>query len=811
MAIMEFALLIAVVLGLAYISVAIWIWTLVITVVLILLSIFSPLGIVVLTLCWLLFLPVALFANLKKQRQHYFTQPLVKKLQAHIPTISPTDQDAIEAGDVWWEKELFCGRPNWKKLLAFPVPTLTAEEQDFIDNQVDTVCSMLDDWKIVTHDFDISPEAWAYLKKERFFGMVLPKEYGGRGFSALAHSTVVAKMATRSITAAVNTMVPNSLGPGELLLHYGTDEQKKYYLPRLVTGEEMPCFALTSPTAGSDAASIIDSGVICRGMHEGKEVIGIRLNWEKHYITLAPVATVLGLAFRLSDPEHLLSDQVDVGITLGLIPTTHPGVEIGHRHCPMHIPFMNGPTRGKDVFIPLDWIIGGVKMAGHGWQMLMESLSIGRSISLPALSTACGKLSYRTTGAYAQVRQQFNTSIANFEGVEEALANVAGLTYSLEACRIMTAGAVDLGLSPAITSAIAKYHMTEMGRVVINNAMDVHAGHAVQAGPRNFLSNPYMAVPVSITVEGANILTRSLIIFGQGAIRCHPYSLKEIKLFPKTDPQSEAELDSVLMSHMGFVISNVVRNFVIGWTGGLLLLSPVRGPTARYYRQLTRMSAALALLADSSMLLLGGELKRKERISARLGDVLSQLYIASTVLKYFQDNKQPASDLDNVRWSLENCLYEIQIAIDELRDNFPLRWAGKLLYFLVFPFGPAYRKPSDALCHKIVSTMTQPSEFRDRLTRYCYISKDAQDPVTRLDIALTQRVELDGVLKKFHNLVRNKTVPAHLPFSQGVKFALKANAVSADEAANLLAYNKLEQEVIKVDEFSLDFNEVLTE
>lgn len=811
MAAMEFALLLIVVLGLAFVSVSVWIWTITITAALVLLSIFGQLGIIVLALCWIIFLPVALFAILKKPRQKYFTTPLVKKLQKHIPAISLTEKQAIDAGDVWWEKDLFCGRPNWKKLLSYPAPTLTSEEQDFIDNQVDKVCSMLDDWEIMSSTHDLPKEVWDYLKKERFFGMVIPKEFGGRGFSALAHSTVVVKMATRCISAAVNTMVPNSLGPGELLLHYGTDEQKKYYLPRLAKGEEMPCFALTSPTAGSDAGAMTDFGVVCRGMYQGKEVLGFKLTWEKRYITLAPVATVLGLAFRLYDPDRLIGTEVDVGITLCLVPTTHPGVEIGHRHFPMYLGFMNGPTRGKDVFIPIEWIIGGVKMAGHGWQMLMESLSVGRSISLPALSTACGKVSYRTTGAYARVRKQFNTSIANFEGVEAALAQIAGLTYTLEACRIMTAGAVDLKITPSIASAIAKYHMTETARVVINNAMDVHAGHAIQTGPRNFLSAPYIAIPVSITVEGANILTRNLIIFGQGAIRCHPYILQEIELFSAQDEASQKKLDDILMSHIGYVVSNFVRNLLIGFTAGKLLFSPVRGPVAKLYRQLTRMSAALALLSDSSMMLLGGALKRKERISARLGDILSELYIASAVLKYYSDNKQPTSDLDNVRWSVENCLYRIQIACDDIANNFPMRWVGKLLYGIIFPYGAAYRKPSDALDHKVVAAMTVPSEFRERLTRYFYKSPETDDPITRLELAFTQQINLEELLRKFQNAVRNGTVEHHVMFAEGVKEAAKAGILTTDEVHALLAYDALEKQVIKVDEFSFDLHSVLTE
>jgi acyl-CoA dehydrogenase len=811
MALVDFVILLAVILGLAYVSVAIWVWTLTIAAVLVLISIFGHLGVLLLTLFWLMFLAAALFANLSKLRTQYFTTPLVKRLQDHIPAISLTEQQAIEAGDVWWEKDLFCGHPNWKKLLSIPTPTLTAEELDFIENQVETLCGMLNDWEITMELYDLPAEVWEYLKKERFFGMVIPKEYGGRGFSALAHSTVVLKIATRCLAAAVNTMVPNSLGPGELLLHYGTDEQKKFYLPRLVNGEEMPCFALTSPTVGSDAGAMIDTGIVCRGMYEGKEILGMRLSWDKRYITLAPVATVLGLAFRMFDPEHLLGDKEDIGITVALIPTSHEGVEIGHRHMPMHIPFMNGPTRGKDVFIPLDWIIGGVSMAGKGWQMLMESLSIGRSISLPALSTACGKLCYRSTGAYARVRKQFNTSISNFEGVDEALAQIAGLLYTQEATRIMTVGAVDLNISPAIASAIAKYEMTEMGRQIVNHAMDIHGGHAIQMGPRNFLANPYMATPVSITVEGANILTRNLIVFGQGAIRCHPFILQEIALFPKTDAKSRAELDKVLMKHVGFVITNIVRNFICGWTGGLLLLAPVRGPTAKYYRQLSRMSAAMALLSDTSMMLLGGKLKRKERLSARLGDILSQLYMGSAVLKYFQDNKQPQSDLDNVKWSIQHCLYEIQIAIDEIFDNFPIRWIVPILKFLIFPWGRAYRKPSDKMDYNILIPMLAKSELRDRITRYCYVGTDDNDPLKRLDDAMDARNSLEANVKKFNSIIKAGTIPGHLAFSEGVNRALKAGALTQEEAKSLLKYDELEQQVVKVDEFSLDFRTVLTE
>jgi acyl-CoA dehydrogenase len=811
MAFMDIAILLLTAIGLAYFCVEVLVWTLTFAVVLVLVTIFSHLPVVALVFCWLFFLVIAGFATLKKQRIRYFTTPLVTKLSKRMPAISDTEREAIEAGDVWWEKDLFCGRPKWKKLLAIPKPILTAEEQDFLDNQVETLCGMLNDWEINNRLNDLPPEVWEYLKRERFFGMVIPKEYGGRGFSALMHSTAVVKIATRSVTTAVNTMVPNSLGPGELIVHYGTDEQKNYYLPRLARGEEMPCFALTSPDAGSDAGAMTDTGIVCRGMFEEKEIIGIRLSWDKRYITLAPIATVLGLAFRLFDPEHLLGSEEDIGITLCLLPTSHPGVETGHRHWPMHLAFLNGPTRGNDVFIPLDWIIGGREKAGQGWRMLMECLSIGRGISLPALSTACAKLSYRTTGAYAQIRKQFNTSIANFEGISEALGDIGGYTYLLEACRIMTAGAVDLKIRPAITSAIAKYHMTEIARKILNHAMDVHAGHAVQMGPRNVIAPAYTAIPVSITVEGANILTRNLIIFGQGAIRCHPFVLQEVELFAsEDDEQKNAKLDKLLMSHIGYFISNLVRNICFGFTGGIFIFAPVRGPVARYYRQLTRMSAALALLSDACMMLLGGALKRKERISARLGDMLSELYLASTVLKYYNDQGQPAADLDSVRWCLEMSLYKIQQACDELLDNFPMRWLGSLLHFIIFPCGRAYRKPNDDLHLKVVAPMLAHSEFRDRVTQYCYLGKSSNDPVTRLDAVLDLQAKLEPLLKKFQIALRSGKVPTEGGFKERVLAASQAEILTADEAQALLDFEAMKQEVIKVNEFSFDFNSVIT-
>lgn len=815
MAVIDVLIWIFAVIALAYIQAPVILWTLSLGLVLILLSLFGSIGPIMLSILWGTYLLAAIFANVKKIRQQLFTKPFIKILKQRMPSMSETEREALEAGNVWWEKDLFCGRPEWKKFLAMPAPTLSKEEQQFIDNQVEVLCSKLNDWEIVHRDQDLPSNVWAYLKQERFFGLVIPKEYGGHGFSALAHSTVVMKLATRSISAAVNTMVPNSLGPGELVLHYGTSEQKEYYLPRLARGEEIPCFALTGPEAGSDASSITDSGIVCYGEYNGKEVLGIKLTWDKRYITLAPVATVLGLAFRLYDPAHLLSKKEDVGITLCLIPTSHPGVEIGNRHLPLHMAFMNGPTRGKDVFIPLDWIIGGVSMAGSGWRMLMECLSIGRSVSLPALSTACGKLTYRMTGAYARIRRQFNTPLASFEGIEEVLSEIAGMTYLLESCRKLTCSALDQQVRPSIASAIAKYHMTEMARNVMGRAMDVHAGHGIQVGPRNFLAHAYMAIPISITVEGANILTRNLIIFGQGAVRCHPFLLREIELLSAPENATQAKfnlkrLDRLLLSHIGYAVSNFVRSAVSGLTGGLFIHSPVRGPLAYYYRQLTRMSMALSLLSDISMLVLGGNLKRKERISARLGDILSELYLASSVLKYFKDQGSPKSDLDHVKWCVQSCLHHIQIACDGLLHNFPLRGLGKVLRWIIFPYGIAYKKPSDALSRRIVEQMTVPSDMRNRLTQYCYIDTDSQNPMRQIEEALSKVTTIDPIWKKFQKAKRSGTLPHLSNFQERTESALKAGILSPDEVQHLRDYYELVKEIIKVDEFSFDLSSVLT-
>ncbi|MDX1900824.1 MAG: acyl-CoA dehydrogenase [Gammaproteobacteria bacterium] len=811
MAFLDTLILVFVVLISAYFNLSKFIWTILLGAVLIVLTKFTHPTHLFIFVTWVLYFTAVSFALVRPLRIRFMTAPLIRLLQDRMPSISQTEKIAIESGDVWWEKELFCGRPKWQNLLAIPEPRLSPEEKHFINNQVETLCGMLNDWKIVNELHDLPPEVWQYLKNERFLGMAIPKEYGGLGFSALAHSSVVAKIATRCVSAAVSVMVPNSLGPGELLLHYGTTEQKNYYLPRLARGEEIPCFALTGPEAGSDAGSLTDSGVVCRGQYQGKEVLGIRLNWDKRYITLAPVATLLGLAIRLTDPDNLLGNGKSLGITLCLIPTNHAGVEIGARHLPLSLAFMNGPTRGKNVFIPLDWIIGGSDKIGHGWQMLMECLSVGRAISLPALSTACSQLANRATGAYARLRRQFNTPLAYFEGISEVLGEMAGSNYFIESCRLLTASAVDQKISPAIASAMAKYNMTELARTVVKHAMDIHAGQAIQVGPSNLIVSGHLAMPVSITVEGANILTRNLIIFGQGAIRCHPYILKEVEyLNAERSPSRFKKLDALFFSHAGYFISHTVRNLWCGLTGGRLLRSPVKGVTASYYRQLTRMSTALAWLSDVTMMMLGGELKRRERLSARLGDMLSQLYLSSAVLKYFNDQGQPESDVIYVKWCLETALARIQNACDALLDNFPNKRLGRFLHDCIFPFGKAYRGPSDKLNQKVALSMTEPSEFRKRMTHLVYTSPSADDPLHRLDQALTEVKNIEPLLKKLQKAIRQDQIQAGLPLVEQLKYAAQHNILSQDEIATLQSFNVLYQKIISVDEFSFNLDRILT-
>ena len=729
--------------------------------------------------------------------------PLLALFRKILPQVSQTEQEALDAGTVWWDGELFSGNPDWNKLLAYPKPTLTAEERAFIDGPVEELCAMLDDWQITNELHDLPPVAWQFIKDQGFLGMIIPKVFGGKGFSALAHSEVVMKLSTRSGTAAVSVMVPNSLGPAELLLHYGSDAQKNHYLPRLANGSEMPCFALTSPEAGSDAGAIPDFGVVCRGTWEGAEVLGMRLTWEKRYITLGPVATLLGLAFRLYDPEHLLGARDDVGITLALIPTATPGVHIGRRHLPLNAVFMNGPNWGRDVFIPLDYIIGGAANAGQGWKMLMNCLAAGRSISLPANATGMAKLCALTSGAYGHVRTQFKMPVGRFEGVEEAIARIGGNAYLMDAARVMTAGAVDLGEKPSVISAIVKYHLTERARAVVNDAMDVHGGKGICMGPSNYLARAYQQIPIGITVEGANILTRSMIIFGQGAIRCHPWVLKEISATQEPDAaRALRDFDIAFFGHAAFVVGNLVRVLVLGLTRACFIRVPGDAHTRRYYRQLTRFAAGFALLADAAMFVLGGSLKRRERLSARLGDILSQLYLASAVLKRYEDAGRPADDLPLLHWAMQDALLRLQEAFGGLFDNLPGRLIGFVMRQLIFCRGLEYKAPSDVLGQQVVRTLMAPGPARQRLTAGTYISPSEHDAVGGLEAALVAVIAAEAVEAKMRAAQK-----AGVLSGKGTSLtdsALRQGIISASDAQVLARAQQLRRRAIMVDDFPRD-------
>lgn len=734
----------------------------------------------------LLVVVVVLLVAVPDIRRSLITRPAFAFFKRVLPPLSPTEREAMQAGDTWWDADLFSGRPDWHKFHQTKAPQFTEAEQAFIDNQLETLLAMLDDFRIVQQDSDLPKKVWDYIRKEKFFAMIIGKEFGGLDFSPAANSHIVSRIATRSISAAVSVMVPNSLGPGELLTHYGTDEQKNYWLPRLADGTDIPCFALTGPEAGSDAGAIPDTGIICKGEFEGKEVVGIRLNWSKRYITLAPVATVLGLAFKLYDPDGLMGEQKDIGITCALIPTNHPGVETGERHLPLNQAFMNGTTYGKDVFIPLDWIIGGKDYAGKGWRMLMECLSAGRGISLPALAAATGHVTERMTGAYGYVRQQFGMPIGLFEGVQAAMGKIGGTNYTLESMRRLTVTALCEGKSPSVITAMTKYHMTEMGRQVMDAAMDVHAGKGIQLGPRNYLGHGYMATPVSITVEGANILTRNLMIFGQGATRCHPYVLAEMEAASNpNEDEGLQQFDSLLLKHIGFAAGNFFGSLFMGLTGARFNASPMSGPTARYYQQLTRMSRALALTADMAMLVMGGDLKRREMLSARLGDVLSHLYMASAVLKRYEDDGRQSGDLPFVEYALEHHLYEIGQAFKGFFANFPSRIVAWTLRLAIFPLGIHYNKPSDANLQAVAKSMMEPGVTRDRHTFLCYWKDDANDMTGHMELAFLAMREHADVYKRIRKAVKLGDIAEDLSGDELVKAARKAEVITADEAKSL--------------------------
>ena len=753
------------------------------------------------TIVWIMFLLPTIFLGVSDIRQKSLTIPLLKRTRSVVPPMSDTERDAIEAGSVWWESELFRGSPDWGQLLHYKTPELSGEEQAFIDGPVDQLCIMIDDWDITHNRMDLPKEIWTFLKRQGFFGMIIPKKYGGLEFSAYGNSSVVMKISARSISAGVTVMVPNSLGPAELLLHYGTEAQKDHYLPRLADGREIPCFALTGPNAGSDAASIPDAGVVCKGDFEGKKVLGLKLNWEKRYITLGPVATVLGLAFKVYDPDGLLGGDVDLGITCALIPANTPGVTIGNRHFPMNAAFQTGPNSGTDVFVPLDYIIGGAENIGNGWRMLVESLSAGRGISLPAVGAAAGKSSARLTGAYARIRKQFKTSIGKFEGVEEALARIGGLTYMMEAGRLLTVSALDSGEKPSVVTAILKYHNTEKMRQVINDSMDIHGGRGICMGPSNYLARAYQALPVGITVEGANILTRTMIIFGQGAIRCHPYLVKEMDAATMDDQAAgQQAFDSALVGHIDYFITNVCRAFVYGISGSHLAESPLPGRMATYYKRLGQMSAAFAVTADLALMTLGGAFKRKEKLSGRFADALSYMFYASAVLKKFEDDGRPRSDLPLVEWSAKYSLYQVQMALDEILRNFPVKWLGVLVRIILFPLGQSLRQPNDYLSHRVAALLIKPGEARDRLTQGIFISDDENDITGCLEDALVKVIAAEPIERRLRANLQEKSDLQN--YQQWIDDLIGLDLVSAEEAEILLLAQAATRKVIMVDDFT---------
>jgi acyl-CoA dehydrogenase len=723
-------------------------------------------------------------------RRDFVTRPIFNAVEGVMPSLSPTEAQAIDAGDTWLDAAIFTGDPDWNQLLAVPKAVLTAEEQAFLDGPVERLCALVDDWKITWELRDLPPEAWDMLKRDKFFGMIIPKEHGGLGFSAFAHSEVVRKLSTRSSAVAVTAMVPNSLGPGELILRFGTTEQQAHWLPRLADGREIPCFGLTSPEAGSDAAAMIDSGVVTKGEWQGEEVLGIRLNWHKRYITLGPVATVLGLAFKLRDPDGLLGDKEEIGITVALVPTDLPGVEIGRRHLPAMQAFQNGPNSGKDVFIPLDHVVGGRDRVGQGWTMLMSALAAGRGISLPSQSAAAAAFAAHTTGAYARIRTQFGLPIGQFEGIQERLARIAANAYLLDGARRLTCAGLDQGHHPAVISSIMKLHATERMRIVIDDAMDVHGGKAIIDGPNNYLGNSYRSVPVAITVEGANILTRSLMVFGQGAIRSHPYLLDEVRAIGESDRAlALGEFDAVLWKHVGHALKTAIRTFSRSWTGGMFAPAPDAGKAKRFYRQMSRYSAAFAFISDIAFLSLGGELKRRELLSARLGDVLSELYLLAGALKRWENEGRQDADWVLLRYCMEAGFATIEQRFAEIIANMPSRAVRWMLRIFIMPFGLKRRGPSDWLIRKTATILLEPSASRDRLIENVYLG-NGDDAVTRLTRAFALVTETQPIrdrLRKAKVKAWREADPALLNEAERRRLeetdALVASVIAVDDFA----------------------------
>jgi acyl-CoA dehydrogenase len=795
-------ILILILLVSAYLRLPLIVWSLILAVGLINVQLYADIELSQKVLLWVIFAAVVIPLNVKIIRRNLFSKVVYRAMKKVMPTISQTEQEALDAGDVWWEAELFSGKPDFSVVHKLAKPALTDEEQAFIDGPVETFCNMLDDWQITHVDYDLTPDAWQFAKDNGFFAMIIPREYGGLDFSAYCHSQVVMKIGSRSGSAAVTVMVPNSLGPGKLLMTYGTQEQKDYYLPRLAKGIDIPCFGLTGPDAGSDAGAMPDEGVVCYGSYEGKDnILGVRLNWQKRYITLAPVATLLGIAFKLYDPEHLLSEKVERGITLALIKRDTEGVDIGKRHFPANHAFMNGPIRGKDVFIPIESIIGGVDYVGKGWAMLMECLGDGRAISLPSLGAAAAKMASKYTGAYARIRQQFHTPIGYFEGVEEVLTEIAGQTYAMEASRLLVLEALDDGAVPSVISGVVKFQLMERMREVINHAMDIHGGHGICMGPHNHLARAYQLIPVGITVEGANILTRTMIIFGQGAMRSHPYLLKEVAaVHHENQKQGLVDFDNALFAHFGFILSNLVRSFWFGLSYAKLLKTPGNKETRHYYQQLVKMSSAFAFISDICIAVLGGSLKRREKISGRLADALSNMYVITAVLKHYENQGQQKEDLVLLKWACEDALFNIQTALKGVTKNLPVPFIGALCNFIMFPFTKPYQRPGDKLGHKVAQKILHPGATLDRLSDGIFLSEDKYNATGRIQHALNLVLKTDDLQRKLrtaykHGELENRDRKAYLE--------AKNKNIITDQEYNLLdEADEAIQNAIKVDEFS---------
>lgn len=754
---------------------------------------------------WLLLLLAAVSAavlNIEALRRQFLTVPVFRQLREALPAMSSTEREALEAGTTWWEKDVFSGSPDWKKFDGIALPQLSEAEQSFIDSEVEDLCHLIDDWDVQQRQ-DLSPETWEYLREHGFFGLIIPEEYGGKAFSPYAQSRIMSKIASRSITAAVTAMVPNSLGPGELLVKYGTDEQKKRWLPGLADGSELPCFGLTGPEAGSDAGAIPDIGTVCRGEFEGEEVLGLSLTFSKRWITLAPVATVVGLAFQLRDPDGLLGDPdtVDYGITCALLPATHPGIEIGKRHNP-GVPFMNGPIKGENVFIPVDWIIGGAEMAGKGWRMLIECLAAGRGVSLPALATASGEMCYLTVGAFARVRRQFNIEVGKFEGVQEATADIAAGAYALEAMRQLVTRGLDEG-APSVLTAMAKYHATERMRLLVNHGMDVVSGRAIQLGPRNFMASAYHALPVAITVEGANILTRSLMIFGQGALRCHPYLFDEMLSLQRDDEQAGVdEFEPLFLKHLGHVGNNFSRLLLYGVTASRFSETPGQASrfSKRWYQRINQLSAALAMCADVALAVLGGDLKRRELLSARLGDVHSELFIACSILKYHDSTAPSGAATRHAEYALRQSLSAAQQSLTAFCRNFPLRSLARVLHFICLPPGSTVQSPDDEQIRDLGDLILEPNPVREALANMVYVSSDPEDAVGRLETTYQMLLDVDDAWQAFSR-ARSKGELASLELGGALEEAAEKGIISAEDVAVLAAYDARRYDCLLTDHF----------